>query len=194
MNHDDFFKIKTTNKNYVLLTTTSPVKNIVHGLLVKTQIQYENTIRSICQTTKKLNKKLIIKLHPDFKEIDILKIVKEIDKNITVLKTGNTLDLIASCEVMIAIDLSTTILEAQILKKPVITMHVKDYGYGTHEIFDSSYSLLIDVKEYENYLTKILTDTAFKNNLISMQSGYIEKYFSNCGTSTENIFNYLLKL
>ena len=45
--HDDFFKIQTTNKNYVLLTTTSPVNNIVHGLLVKTQIQYENTIRSL---------------------------------------------------------------------------------------------------------------------------------------------------
>jgi hypothetical protein len=193
--HDDFFNASpSSQENYLLLTTTSPVDSIVNGLLVKTQIQYENVIRDICKVAKKLNKKLIIKMHPDFKEMDLTEIVKNIDKEIIVLKNENILDLISSCEVLMTIDLSTTILEAQILKKPVISINTIDYGFGKHEIFKPDSTSLIDIVNLENHLTKILKNKTFQNQLISKQNNYLETYFSNHGISTKNIFDYLAKL
>jgi len=126
--------------------------------------------------------------------MDLTEIVKNIDEEIIVLKNENILDLISSCEVLMTIDLSTTILEAQILKKPVISINTIDYGYDKHEIFKSNSTSLIDIENLGNYLTKILKNKTFQNELISKQNNYVETYFSNHGISTKNIFDYLVKL
>ena len=93
------------------------------------------------------------------------------------------------------IDLSTTILEAQILKKPIISINTMTFReFDKHEIFKSDSTSLIDIENLENYLTKILKNKTFQNELISKQDNYVETYFSNHGISTKNIFDYLIKL
>jgi len=195
MLHDELFNKKSKkDEDFILLITSSPVKNLINDLLVQTRIDYEEAIRHICTVVTKLNKKLIIKLHPDFEEIDISEIVKKINPQITVLKNANIFNLIESCELLITIDLSTTILEGQILEKPTMAISVKDYGFGIHEVFQSGSCLLTNLDNFESTFNKILTNQKFKNELIKKGQNYVRWYMSNPKNSSEKVLEFLLNL
>src|SRR3989344_8164585 len=102
-------KISSRKEDFILLATSSPVKNEVFDLTVKTMQNYERAIETICKTILKLNKKLVIKLHPFQEELDITPIVKKFGDKIITRKVGDILPLIESCEVFLTIDYSTTI-------------------------------------------------------------------------------------
>jgi len=193
--HDDYFNSSNICGNdYLLLTTTSPVKNEINGLLVKSRCNYEKVISEICKIMKKLNKKLIIKTHPDFEDIDITEIVKNVNGDITILKTANILELMPSSELLISIDFSTTILEGQILKKPIFAIPATDYKYGKHKIFTSNSTSLINIENLEKSLKDYFESNTIKNEIISKQNSFVNEYFSNQGTATKNILDFLLKL
>lgn len=186
-NHD------VSDGDYILLTTTSPGQNQITDLTVSSMHKYENTIKKISEIVSKLNKKLIIKLHPFQDELNITHLVKTINPNIAVTKGGSSLSLIRSCELLLSIDISTTILEAQILNKPVISISVKDYGFGTPTIFKSNSCIRVQVEELENVLKKTLTDKEFKKHLIENGKKYVDDYISNRGHASKEILSYLSK-
>jgi len=193
--HDEFFqrKIKSNHKknNFILLATTSPVKNMANDLTVKTRDLYEETIRTICQVICKLDKQLVIKLHPFQEEIDVTPIVKEVNPKITIIHQGEILPLIESCEVFLVIDLSTTMLEAQILKKPVISISVKDYGWGIPEIFKSKSVLRTNKDDFESVLISILEDKEFKQQIIEKGCRFVNESFTNQTTASSKILSFL---
>lgn len=193
---DKIFDKKTDNsKNkFVLLATSSPVNNLVNDLTVKTREKYEEAIKIICKVVSKMNKKLVIKLHPFSEELDISKLAKEIDPKITVVKERSFLSLVRSCEVLITIDLSTTILEAQILEKPVISISVKDYGFGVPQVFSSNSCIQTDIANLENILKRILEDNAFRQNIVDNANRFIDNYLSNQGRASEELLSFLEKL
>jgi hypothetical protein len=193
--HDNFDNyLSSIDKNYILLATSSPVKNLVKDLLIQTHINYENSIKEICQITKKLNQKLIIKLHPDFEEIDISNLLLVTNSDITILKNGNIFDLISSSKLLITIDLSTTILESQILRKPVFTLDVKNYDFGTHEIFTYDSQLMAKIENFETKLTTFLNDQKLQEKKNQDQINYSKYYFSNLGNASNKILDFLVKL
>jgi hypothetical protein len=193
--HDNFDNyLSSIDKNYILLTTSSPVKNLVKDLLIQTHINYENSIKEICKITKKLNQKLIIKLHPDFEEIDISNLLLKINSDITILKNGNIFDLISSSKLLITIDLSTTILESQILRKPVFTLSVKNYDFGTHELFTYDSQLMSEIENFETKLTIFLNDQQLQEKKNQDQINYSKYYFSNLGNASNKILDFLVKL
>ena len=83
-----------------------------------------------------MKKKLIIKIHPSFHVFDFTEMIKKISADIEVISGGSIMELINSCDVMIATNYTTAILESYLLQKPVICLPIIDYNLGTPTLFD----------------------------------------------------------
>ncbi|WP_100182738.1 hypothetical protein [Candidatus Nitrosotenuis aquarius] len=177
--------------DYILLTTTSPGQNQINDLTVEGMFNYENAIKTICETVSKLNKKLIIKLHPFQDELDITHLVKSINPNIEVLKSGSSLSLIKSCEILLSIDVSTTILEAQMMDKPTISISVKNYDFGKPSIFRSQSCLQIQINELESTLQQIISNRESKTQLVENGRRFVKDYLVNQGHASKEILSHL---
>jgi len=182
------------NKNYILLATSSPVQNVASDLTINVMLKYENAIKNICQTITDLNKKLVIKLHPFQDELEIKNLVHPINPIIEIVKSGDILPLIKSCEVFVTIDISTTILEAQIFKKPVISVTVKDYEVGDPLIFSTNSCMRLNLEDFGAGLTKVLTDSNFRKTLVENGSKFVDTYFTNQGVASTRMLSFLEKL
>lgn len=196
--YDSIFDRKMKNRNQqqdiILLATSSPVKNEVFDLTVKTMQNYEYAIEQVCTIISKLGKKLVIKQHPFQEELDISNLVKKIDPKICVVKNGNITSLIESCEVFLTIDFSTTVLEAQILEKPVISIFVKDrLTNKSPPIFNSNSCIVSTIDNLEKSLNKVLNDKDFKKQIIVNGKKFVDMYLSNQGSSVQAILNFLQK-
>lgn len=175
---------------YVLLATSGPVKENALDLTVETIEKNRQAIKEICTVVTKLNKKLVIKLHPSQDEFDPSQLAKEISSNVIVKKTGSITQLAKSCDVFVMIDASTVLLDAHLLRKPVISVIVKDSDYGTPSVMTESCALT-DIANFENTLRKVLTDDNFRNSLIEKGTTYANKYLVNQGSSSQKLLEFL---
>lgn len=193
--YDEIFKEKNNGVNlmndYILLATSSPNNNMVTDLTIKINENYELAIKKICQIVSKMNKKLIIKLHPFQDELDVTDLAKEVDPKIIVVKKGDIFSLIKSCEILIVTDISSVILEAQIFEKPVISISIKDYGFGDPEVFTSNSCIRTYPDDFEKVLNHTLNNTEFRKNIISKGNKFVEDSLSNRGTATEALLSFL---
>jgi len=185
---DDLFENKdmSISNEYILLATQSPTNNTVFDFTVDVIEKYEKTIRKICEIVTSLNKNLIIKLHPDPLEYDITKLVYEINPSIKIIKKGSIHSLIKKCEVFVAIDISTSILEAQILKKPTISISVKNdfVDEDNCSLFTSNSCVRTNIAGFEKVLTQILHNANFKNGIIQNGNAFVKGYLSNQGNAS----------
>lgn len=192
--HDGLFQTKnisTSNQNeFVLLVTSSPPKNISQDLTVKVLNQYVESIKKVCEVISKSGKKLIIKMHPQPNEFDITDIAKKIDPKIIVIKAGDISPLIKSCELVITTDISTTILEAQILEKPVISIKIREH-LGIPQIIKLNPCISTTKDNFETTFNRMLTDNNFKLDNIAQGSKFIKNYLSNIGCASETLLNFL---
>lgn len=192
--YDDFFiqtKKSDLTNSFILLTTTNPQFDTISDLMFDSYLQREKAIEQICSVVTKLKKKLVIKLHPNPNEIDITNFVHAINPEITVIKFGNVLDLIKNCEIFITLNISTTILEAQISKKPTISLFVTERGFGRSELFKSGSCISVSINDFENIFTKLINDIDFRNNTIHKGQIFSNSYLSNQGTSSKKLINFL---
>jgi len=190
---DDVFDIKKEKNNkeeFILLATSSPTDYFVRDLSIEIWERYESAIKKICETVTKSNKKLIIKLHPYHQEYDITKLVKQINPDIEVIKKGDIKQLIKSCEIFIAIDISTTILTAQILEKPVISMSVKEY-FDIPEILKSDSCMITNVREFESTFFHLIDNQKVKKKLIKKGTSFVNRYLSNQGIASQKNLEFL---
>lgn len=179
--------------DYILLTVTAPEQIWISDLLVETRTNYENAIIKIYEIVSKMNKKLVIKLHPSQKEIGITKF-NNIYPKILVVKGENILPLIESCNALVSFDLSTTILLAQILRKPTISITMNYSGLGKSEIFKSNSSVMINVDDFESTLNRILNDENYRQQIIENGTKFVNDYLANQGTASEELLSYLKEL
>ena len=189
-----FQNIVTENKKYILLATPPITKNYVDDLTIKTQENFENAVKTVCEKAKKLNMSIIIKSHPFIGEFDLEKLVKDIDPNIPVIRTSSITPLIQSCEVLVTFDISTIILEAQILKKPVISIDIRDHLYGDSEIISSQSCVSTTISNFDKSLDKVLNDNSFRDLLIKRGSRFIQNYLQNQGLSINEHLKFLEKI
>lgn len=153
---------------------------------------YEYAIEMVCKTILKMNKKLVIKLHPFQEELDITPIVKKFGDKIVIIKVGDILPLIESCEAFLTLDYSTTILEAQILEKPVISILVKDrLTTQTPLIFSSHSCLTTTIEDFENTIKMVLNDSNLRAKLIENSRKFVDNYLSNQGTAVQKTLQFL---
>ncbi|MCV0411910.1 hypothetical protein [Nitrosarchaeum sp.] len=190
---DDYSSLNTKNEDYVLIATSGPQHEDINGLLIANHEKYVNAIYEICKILKSLNKKFIIKLHPSIKEFDVAPIVNEIDNTIPILKDGEIFPLIQKCSYMIILGLSTAIIEAQILQKPVISVKIIDYNLGNPSVFASKSCIVSNIDSLENNLKK-LENADFRKDVISNANNFLNNYLLHRNNATESFFENLKKL
>ena len=173
--------------DHILLASDPLAFNRLVDLTVFQKELYQNTIEQISKIISKQNKKLIIKTHPQ-KNQNEKEIVNKIDPKIDVFYSGDIHPLINSADLVIDTDMSTVILEAMILQKPVISIRMKDH-YGVPEIFN--YCTQIPLDSLESWLMNFYRRPELKNELISKGNRFLELYFKNQGNASNEILKYL---
>lgn len=171
--------------DYVLLATSGPQREDINGLLVKNNERYIECIKQISQITTRLRKKLIIKLHPSPYEPDVTDMIRKIDESIVVITTGDILPLIRSCEIMIMLGLSTAIIEAQMHKKPVLSISPINYNLGHASVLDAC--VLADMNNFEELLLRLLNDPNFKQEIIKKGTDYVNDCLANQGIAAAKL-------
>jgi len=180
---------KNLENEYVLLAITPrTTKNQTKELSVKTQIEYENTLKQICEITTNINKKLLIKVHhgTTFHEKEI---VNKINSDIVIKNTGNFYQYAKKCEILICVDMSTAILEAMLLKKPVVLVLINDKD-SYPELFQNDYLIITKILDLQNVLTKLIHDNMYKKSVIENGEKFLNYYLANIGTSSKALLNF----
>ena len=191
---DKFFKNNKNDKNlkneYVLLAITpTTIQNSSRELSLKLQLEYENIIKEICEITTKMNKKLMIKVHHGafFDKT----IIKKINPNIIIKDKGDFYQYVENCAVLICIDMSTAIIDAMLLKKPVISVLIRDSD-SKSKIFLNNYTMKSDISNIEENLFNILNDKKFKKSCIKQGEDFLANYLLNPGNSTDKLLNFFV--
>ncbi len=182
---------ENTKNEYVLLAIDPFSGWTMRQFSTEIRIEYENTIKQICQITTKMNKKLLIKVHHGsfFDE----KIVKKINPNIVVKYAGSFYQYAKNCELLICVDMSTAILDAMLLKKPIVSILIYDKD-SPSKIFQENYVVKTDMTHIENTLTHFFLDDKFKIFSIKQGEKFIHNYVLNPGTSTKSLLNFLANI
>jgi len=183
---------KKIHSKYILLAAQGPTDFSLDDHKNSVSEKYIQSIREICLLAKKYEKELIIKLHPDPNDLDISSHIKDEFPNVTVMKTGNMKELIQNCELFLCIDISTAILEAQLLEKPTISISVKEnLGLSKSKIFE--YCIRTDANNLDNHFNKIFNDSEFKNNLILKGNQFLNDYLVTKTSASKNFIDFLNK-
>jgi len=191
--YDRICNVPNPKNNYILLATSGPV--IENSINLTNEIIEKNrtTIRKICEVVTNLQKNLIIKLHPSPDEFDPTSLAREINPGIKVHKTGEISKLVEDCDVFVVVDVSTVILDAQLLGKPVISVQVKNKNYGIPSVFASNSCLIADEDNFQEILTRVLTDSKYRQEAIERGYNYAKSYLVNVGCASEKILEHLHK-
>ena len=180
-----------TSEDYILLATSSPQQNEIFDLSIKNLEGYEKIIKEVCDIAVKLKKKLIIKLHPFQEERDIQEIVSGFGEQVTVVKDTKISKLIKSCQIFLVNDFSTTMLDALILKKPIIVIQTKNRQTKEKPaILKSECCIECNIDTLENNIKKTLLDNSH-DKMIKNGQEFVKKYISNQGNSTSTILEFL---
>jgi len=188
-----FMKKHSKEENFVLLALTAPRKVNVSGFLNKTVEDYEKNVVNICKNILKHNKKLIVKLHPFKEEHNISQLIKKIDPKIKVIHSGKIFPLLQSCEILVSMGITTAILEAQIIQKPVISIYA-DYDFGNPYILRAKSCLVTEPKNFEKQFEKIINDKELKNKIIESGKISVSQNFSNHNMAIQKFLDLLEKI
>ncbi|EGP92881.1 UDP-N-acetylglucosamine 2-epimerase [Nitrosarchaeum koreense] len=173
----------------ILLATDPYAFMYPHELTTEFMETYESMIKKVYEIASKQNKRLVIKTHPQ-KSTNEEEIAKQIDPTITVIKSGDIRPLIKSSSLVIVTDMSTVILEAQAMKKPVISVFLRDY-YGTPEPFKSNLCQRININDLDEWVTNVINSNDFQNQVILKGTEFVDSYLVNQGTSSESLLKFL---
>ena len=188
--HDSLFKINSESKEAtgnVLLASDPLAFNRPIDLSINQKELYNTAIENICKTISQNNKKLTIKTHPQ-KHQSEENIAKKIDEKISVFHSGDVLSLIESSDLVIVTDVTTVILEAMIMQKPVISIQIKDH-YGKPKVFD--YCNQIPLESLDSWIKSFYNEPKIKNDLIEKGNEFLNKYLSNRENSSKKLLEFL---
>ncbi len=179
-------------QDYILLATDPYALMYPHELTVEFLETYKSIIKKVYEIALKHNKKLVIKTHPQ-KSVNEEEIARQLDPTITVIKSGDILPLIKSSLLVIVTDMSTVILEAQAMKKPVVSILLRDY-YGTPEPFKSNLCQRININELDEWITNVINSNDFRNQVVLQGTRFVDLYLANQGTASESLLKFLESL
>ena len=198
--HDAFFLKKIYKSNQkTLLLTMHPLSNIVGQDTISHYIKYEKTIIDFCKIIKNIPElKLIVKLHPSDVPHNtlILNLFNKIDPSIPVFQNKSIMELLLSCDTLVNIspegfDPSTVMMEALILKIPVMNIILDDLFYNFQYVKDKAIVSLSGDFDLENNLMEILFNKEFRNELIKNGQKHLKNYLSNPGSASCNFAKIL---
>jgi len=184
--------ISKKNTKKVLLLATGPRNQQSVGYSIEKWEKYEENIKKICKIVTEEKMELIIKQHPDLGEHNLSEQFFQEFPNIKVIKHGEILDLLLESQYVISMGFSSTILEAQILDKPVISLSVDHDVYETPKnVLDSC--LVSDIENFEENFVQLIKNSEFCEKIIKNSNKQLESDFTNIGNSAENILREINK-
>jgi len=178
----------------VLLAPAGPTKEHASDLTVEIIEEYMDAIKKICQLVTKYNKKLVIKTHPSPDELDPSFVAKQINSQIKVIKEGNISPLVQSSDLVIVIDFGSPILDAHILKKPVISLSVKNNGWGMPTALTNKSCIITDIEKLEDDLKTVLNNDSIRNQLIENGIKSSNEYLSYQNNGSSKLIGFLEEL
>ena len=197
--HDSYFDIQKENSKddgLILVILAQLDKKNTGSQLTNTYIQFENAIKIVCETLKKIpNRKKIIKLHPGdmvWKSVIVEPLIKQFNPEIQIMVDGNLPKLIQSSSVVISIGVTTVLLEANILKKPALTIlfdsqeHLSASNSGKTEYFHSD-----EQKRFENTLCDVLNNPDTTKLFVQKGNEFVNNYLTNPGNASEYLANII---
>jgi len=174
--------------NFILFATDFKAIQKVGRITVEMMKKYEMLINSVYNAVMKHNKKLVIRPHPQ-KDIGEKQIAEELDPKIKVVLGGSILPLIKSSSLVVVTDVSSVMVEAMILNKPVISLRVNpDFD---DEFLNPNTCLRTNIEDFENNLSKILENGQFRNSLLKKQKIFLDENVVNQGSASINLIKFL---
>jgi len=92
---------------------------------------------------------------------------------------------------MITIDFSSVILDSYLLKKPVISVPVKNNNYGSPKPFMDNSCIISTLDNLENSIKKILNDKKRYSEITEMGRNSALSYLSNQGNASDALLSFL---
>jgi len=190
-----FLQRKNIDKksNTVLLLATGPRDQQFIGHNVNEWNKYENLIKKICSVVAKHNLDLIIKRHPDMAESNFSRNFSQEFPNVKILKHAEILDLLLLSKIVISVGVSSSIFEAQILEKPVISVMVDHDVYGSPKSVSQS-CIEIKINDFEENFSKLINDPQLYQQVIQNANNELKENFNDIGQSAKKILSSLKNL
>ena len=190
--YDSWKSVSTDNDSgAVLLALTGPEHMVIQGHQISNIKKFENYLEEICKAVSAMKKKLIIKTHPSFHVFDFTDLIKKNSSDIEIISGGSIMELINSCDIIVATNHTTAILESYLLQRPVICLPIIDYNLGIPTLFDFNSDMNIPIEKFQVTLEKLMRDNNFKNQIIRKQNQFVENYLANHGSSSKKLIEYI---
>ena len=190
--HDNLFdnSLNSINQDYILFSPESPSNNHINDYTVNVNKEYENILKTVCTVVSKLNKKLIIKLHPYINELNETKIAKSVNPEIQVIKKGDMSSLVHSCSLLITSGITSAMIDAAHLKKPIIRIKTREW-WGEIDSLRTDSSIPLSIDELENTIKQLFSDSDFYQQIIQNGQNFVNDCISSPGTSSKKISDLL---
>ena len=191
--YDNLFNSETKKQNYILLASSGdPQPEEVNGIRINKIEEYLTDILQISKIVRDLDEEVFIKLHPSPTQImDLVELRKTIDPKITIVSHGEITSLLPSAKLVISIGMSSAIIEALILKKPVIFIPGIDYNWGDPSIINEKGCLISSINELKNDLKGVLNNTKLYAEQQNSSRKYLSKLISHHGNASDEFYKYL---
>lgn len=190
--HDIFFNTSNlkNNKNTIIFADSFSSEIDFLGFDTRNFINNETNLKKILAFVNELSDhKLIVKLHPGQHALpySIKSLIQSIDSSIPIYQSGNILELLKDCKLLIASELTTAVLEAMILKIPTM-IYLSHPKWNIDEtIFKNNASIQINTfEQFQSEINKLLNDVNYRNEIINNGTNFINEYFSNPGKSSKS--------
>ena len=190
--YDEFFQLKKSNQ----ILTGSIVLAIGAISQINSKAQrinvydnFEKSLIHICKILSKIDRPKYVKLHPnisDYKSVNPIPIIREYDSTIKTIIDLDVKDVLYNSDVVITLQPSTIILEANIFEKPVITILSDDQF--TTGINDEGFTKIfspLETNDFENYLKEILENPKLRKQHIVNGNVFVDNYLLHQGNSSE---------
>jgi len=194
--HDRFFRqVISTKKDLVRTVLITPrlfdESNAQHSTF--SYLRLENLYKIIFKIFENYkNIKLIVKLHPSQPRIGInihKKFINQLNPDVRIYHLESTQEILGSCDTVINIHTevlpSTVMMEALIMKKPIINISLVDENYNFEFLKDNAVMQATYKSDLEKNLKTILYDNDFRKELIQNGQKHLDRYLLNHGNASE---------
>jgi hypothetical protein len=199
--HDKFFKSNEQNvkEKKTILLAPRPITEISGEDNIELHIRYEKILKKIYQIIKNSeNVDIIIKLHPiqlGHNE-ELVEFFKSLDSKLHVDLFSSVKDIMKQSDAVISIspenwDLSTIVLESQILDKPTLNIFLNEKTYEFQCINDNSVLSMTDSSDIQHGINEILFNESTINNLKQNAKKHLKSYLVNHGTASQKFAKIL---
>ena len=193
--HDKFFNFKNNsdNKGIILFAPTLPSAVSSENITTESIQIFNEFIQKTCKIVNNLpNKKLLVKPHPTPALIyDIVKLVKEVDPNITITYGSDLLQIINNCELVITTNNSTIAIDAMMLNKPVISLQTQPTFLEEQIVKMGAVISITKISDIEITIKKLIEDTKLQNDLLVRSKSFLDHHFANQGNASKQLAKIL---